>query len=148
MDSLKLMAFDEDDLQILSAHAQDALVRVEEMAWLPGRNRFVTLMNRFDWSGAMTAEAGGRRSYQRRRSALRFERVLKVSAKNIRLGEKGQVLELLAIRFRPDKEPPSGTVELVFAEDRALRLKVECLEAALADLGPGWRARSKPSHEE
>ena len=50
--SLKLLAFDEDDLQVLSTHMQDALMRVEDMVWEPGSNRFVALMNRFDWSGA------------------------------------------------------------------------------------------------
>ncbi len=137
---LKLLALDEDDLKIISAHMQDALLRIEDMAFEPGAQRFVALMNRFDWT-----KADGN-SYERRRCALRFDRVERVRLKNLRPGEKRAPLELLAIRFEAG-EPPGGYVELIFAGDCAIRLDVEYIEAELKDLGPGWAARSKPDHE-
>jgi Protein of unknown function (DUF2948) len=56
------------------------------------------------------------------------------------------VLELLAITFEPD-DAPGGMATLVFADDRAIQLKLECLEAQLKDLGPVWAAKERPVHD-
>jgi hypothetical protein len=151
MTSLKLLALDEEDLKIFSAHMQDAIMRVEDMIWHPGANRFAALMNRFDWQVAIgSAEKGAgkpeKTRYERRRSALRFDRVTSVQLKNIDPEKRGQTLVLLAINFEAI-EPPSGDVELIFADDCSIRLNVECIEAELTDMSPGWKARSKPEHE-
>ena len=135
-----MLALDEEELKIISAQMQDALLRIEDMAYEPGAQRFVALMNRFDWS---KADKG---SYERRRCALRFDKVQRVRLKNLRPGEERVPLELLAIRFEAG-EPPAGHIELIFAGDCAIRLDVEYIEAQLSDLGPGWAARSKPDHE-
>ena len=45
---LKLMALDEDDLAVVSAHLQDALAPTRDMAWLPKEKRFALLVSRFD----------------------------------------------------------------------------------------------------
>jgi hypothetical protein len=55
------------------------------------------------------------------------------------------VLSLLAVNFEPS-EHPSGYVTLTFSGDASIRLQVECIEAELTDLGPAWKARSKPRH--
>jgi hypothetical protein len=55
------------------------------------------------------------------------------------------VLELLALSFET-AEAPSGGVTLHFAGGGAIRLDVECIEGELKDLGPVWRAASRPSH--
>ncbi len=143
MDLLKLIALDEVDLQVISSHLQDAVVRVGDMAYLPSRKRFAALLNRFEWE--RIAGGNGRKDYRRRRTALRFERVLEAKHKGIRPATEHKVLSLLAIVFEPD-EPPSGFVTLTFSGDASIRLKVECIEAELTDLGPAWRTRSKPEH--
>jgi hypothetical protein len=142
MSRLKLIALDEEDLAIVSSHLQDAVVRVEDIAYLPSRKRFAALLNRFDWEKA--AENGGR-DYQRRRTALRFDRVLKGRLKNIKPKAGDRVLSLLAIAFEP-KEPPGGNVVLTFSGDASILLEVECIEAELKDLGPAWATRVKPKH--
>ena len=152
MASLKLVALDEEDLKVVSAHMQDAILRVEDMAWEPGSNRFVALLNRFDWPSAdrladnETVAKNPKKPYQRRRCALRFDCVTNVQLKNISFDNRTAVLELLAISFEAD-EMPSGTVELIFADHCSVRLQVECIEAELSDLGPGWGTRSRPEHE-
>ena len=151
MTSLKLLALDEEDLKILSAHMQDAIMRVEDMIWHPGAMRFAALMNRFDWQVALDAEKKGagktrEKHYERRRCALRFDQVTGVQLKNIDLDKADLTLELLAINFE-STEPPSGLVELIFANDCSIRLNVECIEAELTDMSPGWKARSKPQHD-
>ena len=97
MAELKLIALDADDLAVLSAHLQDAVLRVADIAYLPKEQRFAAVGNRFDW---MTA-AGLGEGYARRRAAVRFERVLGAQVQAIDLKNKGAVLSLLAITFAP-----------------------------------------------
>ncbi|HZP09635.1 DUF2948 family protein [Methyloceanibacter sp.] len=143
MNLLKLIALDEVDLEVISSHLQDAVVRVGDMAYVPSKKRFAALLNRFEWE--RTEGGNGRKDYRRRRTALRFERVLEAKHKGIRPATEHKVLSLLAIGFEPD-EAPSGYVTLTFSGDASIKLKVECIEAALTDLGPAWRTKSKPEH--
>lgn len=146
MIELKLLALDADDLAVISAHLQDAVLQVGDMAYRPKTKRFVALTNRFDWATAVRRDRNsGKRSYERHRSALRFERVLAAQLHRIDLETKQQVLELLAIQFE-ETDAPAGIVTLVFAGGGAIRLKVECIEAELRDLGAAWKARYKPTH--
>jgi hypothetical protein len=146
MQMLKLAALDTEDLEVLSAHLQDAVVRVGDLAYVPSQMRFAMVLNRFDWESASMSE-GGKKRYERRRSALRFDRVLAAQIQGIRQSAKDSVLELLAIQFEATEEP-EGYVTLVFAGDAAIRLHVECIEVEMKDLGPVWRAKSKPEHGE
>lgn len=146
MSDLKLIALDAEDLQVLSAHLQDAVLRVADMAYLPREYRFAAIANRFDWLSAVT-EKGGEKHYERRRTALRFERVMSAQLHGIDLADKSAVLSLLAIGFDPTGvDSPEGNVTLHFAEGAAIRLQVECIEAELKDLGPVWQAKSIPQH--
>ena len=141
-DRLKLIALDEEDLAILSAHVQDAVLKVGDIAWLPKARRIVLGINRFAWE----ASAKGRRTEkQRRRAALRFDRVLSVSSTGIDRGAVDKVLSLLALRFEPAKSP-SGELLLDFSGGAAIRLGVECLEVELTDLGPAWSTDHAPHH--
>jgi hypothetical protein len=142
-DCLKLLAMDDEDLAVLSAHVQDAVLKVADLVNLPKERRFAIGMNRFTWEKA----DGQRRNFERRRAALTFDRVLSVQTSHIRRDQPEAVLELLAIGFEPEGEAPAGHVMLYFAGGGAIRLAVECIEARLADLGTAWATRSKPSHD-
>jgi hypothetical protein len=144
MELLKLIALDDDDLKVVSAHLQDAVVRTEDIAFLPKEQRFAVLMSRFDWLGA---EDGGEAedSYKRRQCALRFEKVKHVQFRHLALGERCETVELLAVRFEPG-EAPSGAIILTFAGGPAIKLHVDCIEAELRDLGPSWQTQHKPRH--
>ena len=145
MSDLKLIALDAEDLSIISAHLQDAVLKVADLVFLPHEKRFAAVANRFDWADALNSEAERQQHYARRRTALRFERVLSAQVHGIDLKTKGAVLSLLAIGFEGG-EPPEGDITLQFADGRAIRLHVECIEAELRDLGPVWQAKSKPQH--
>lgn len=136
--TLRLLAFDAEDLAVVSAHLQDAVLKASDMAFLARERRFALVCNRFDWSAA----DGG--ACQRRRTGMRFERVTAVRSRGVPQGAD-IALEMLAIRFEPGEEP-GGMVELVFAGGAALQLTVECIEAAMDDLSPGWQAATVPGH--
>ena len=142
MEPLKLIALDKDDIEVVSTHLQDAVVKVADILWRPGEKRLVLALNRFDW------EACGHVSpcLQRRRTALRFERVLSFRGRNVNPADKDAVLNLLAVEYA-ETDAPAGTITLIFSGGAALRLEVECLECELADLGPSWTAKARPAHE-
>ena len=145
MAELKLIAFDADDLAVMSAHLQDAVLKVGDIAYLPRERRFAAIGNRFDWADAIKGGNSEPQEYTRRRAALRFERVLGAQLQGIDLARKDAVVSLLAVSFEPG-EAPEGSVTLHFADGGAIRLQVECIEAELKDLGPVWRVASMPKH--
>jgi len=141
MDPLKFVVLDEEDLEVASAHLQDAVVKVADVLWRPKEKRVVVALNRFDWEGAQSANP----EYRRRRAALRFERVLSCKCRHVDPASKDDVLNLLAVEFS-ETEAPSGVVTLSFSGGATVRLDVECLEAELADLGPIWTTAVCPAH--
>jgi Protein of unknown function (DUF2948) len=140
MELLRLVALDQEDLAIVSAHLQDAIMRVGDLTYLPQERRFVAVGRRFDW------EAGPNEPPRRRLTGLHFERVTAVRARGVDRARADAVLDLLAITFE-EAEQPSGTVTLIFADGAAIQLDVECIELQMKDLGPVWEAESRPSHD-
>lgn len=143
MTELKLIALDEEDLSILSAHLQDAVVRVGDILYQPKHQRVLLVLNRFDWSAL--ARRRPALPYRRCQCGLRLQRVSAVRTLNIDRSNKDGVLSLLAITFKPS-EPPSGTVTLNFSGNMAMELDVECIEAELRDLGAAWATAKRPRH--
>ena len=143
MDQLKLVALDEEDLRIVSAHVQDAVMKVGDLEFLPSLKRFIVPMNRFVWEGKSRFF---RPRSQRRNSVLHFDRVLNAKTSGIARDRPAEILSLLAISFVP-MDAPAGIVELIFSGGGAIMLDVECVEARLADLGGAWQASSRPYHK-
>jgi hypothetical protein len=141
MDLLKFVALDADDLAVVSAHLQDAVVKASEVIWRPQEQRLVLGLNRFDWEAAQL----DRPEFRRRRAALRFERVRSCKCRDLSPAEGDEILNLLAVEFTLT-DAPSGVVTLTFSGGPALRLEVECLETELVDLGPTWTATKCPAH--
>ncbi|MFL5259956.1 MAG: DUF2948 family protein [Hyphomicrobiales bacterium] len=143
MDRLKLAALDQSDLEVISAHMQDAVLTRSDIRYWRSKGKFALLANRFAWDAVSPGKRG---RYQRRLSGLQFARVLSVRSCGIsRDGDT--VLCLLSIGFEQG-EPPSGAVVLTFAGGGTIRLEVECIEAQLDDLGPAWETARAPSHED
>lgn len=143
MDALKLVALDKDDIEIVSAHVQDSVLKVSDIHWFAADRRLVIGVNRFDWETATRESA----DFRRRRTALRFDRVLALKCRNLDQRKKDSVLNLLAVEFR-ETDAPAGVITLLFSDGAALRLEVECLECELADLGPVWTTHCCPHHLE
>lgn len=145
MDMLKLVALDEEDLQVLSAHLQDAVLKVSDLQYLAGEKRFILTANRFAWEESKPKFLR-KPQYQRRRTALHFNRVTSARATGIDRRKPDDVLSLLAVRFVAE-ETPAGTLELTFSANAAIRLEVECIEAQMTDLGAAWETDSLPRHD-
>lgn len=139
MARLKLIAQDEDDLKIISAHLQDAVVKLSDVAYLPQSRRFAAVLNRYCWED-QRGPAG-----MRMRSGLHFDGVLRVRAQGVRQNDPKAVLELLAVEYAPGADG-AGMVEFAFAGGGRIRLDVECIDAAMTDLAGPWPAVAKPEH--
>ena len=134
---LRLTAKDTEDLKVISAHMQDALVRFSDIRYLAKTRQFAFLANRFAWEAQPHSE--------RRRAGLHFEHVLGVKQQGLRGIAQDAILSLLAITFEPGLEP-SGTVVLTFSANFSIRLSVEYLDLQLKDLGGAWATELKPRH--
>jgi hypothetical protein len=141
---LKLVALDQDDLKILSAHLQDAVLRLADLVYMPAGKHFAAILSRFDW---LVAESDDSKHSNLRRCgcALRFDRVKRAQVQKIRPGEPFAAAELLAITFE-ELNAPGGFITLHFAGGGGVRLEVECIEAELHDMGQAWPASTKPVH--
>jgi hypothetical protein len=129
---------DEEDLAVISAHAQDALLPVGDMLYQARTRQFVMALRRCNWQAPETGE--------RVQTVLHFDHVHKAALSGFRQDRPEDVLHLLSITFVPGAAP-SGAILLAFSGDCSLRLDVECIEARLADLGPRWRCRQAPAPE-
>lgn len=143
MTALKLLALDEDDLKVMSAHVQDAVMKVGDLQFLPAAKRFVLPMNRFAWE---VKTGFFRKHNERRQAVLHFDRVLGAKTSGIRRDKPDDVLSLLAVSFVPINAP-AGLVELIFSGGGTVMLDVECIEARLADVGGAWQAAARPVHK-
>ena len=142
---LALMARDAEDLQVISALAQDAVFPASEMRWTPADRRFAILLNRFRWEDA--AKAHGRRDFERVQSVLLIEDVMGVRSQGVPKGDADTILSLLALEFRPG---PDGTGEVVMtlAGDGVISCAVDALEVVLRDVTRPYIAPSRkaPRH--
>ena len=139
---LRLIGFDAEDLQVLSAMTQDAVLPVAQMTWHSSERRFALLLNRFRW------EARGASQIERVQSILSFEDVKEVQTQGFNRTDPDLVLSLLSLTFTP-KSDGAGAFLLTFAGDGAIRLEVEALEAGLRDVTRPYASPSNraPSHD-
>ena len=133
---LKLKAFDEDDLVIVSSLCQDSIIKEHEYGYDKKSKRFAILMNRFCHES---------NDQQRIRTAIHFDYVENLKTRNINKDDKDETLVLLAIKFDETKKP-SGSITLEFSGNKAINLLVENIEVFLTDIGDPWVTNKKPDH--
>ncbi|TNC51975.1 DUF2948 family protein [Rubellimicrobium rubrum] len=139
---LRLRAQDPEDLTILSALVQDAVVTVGDVAWLKQNRRFAALVNRFRWEGQT-------RTPERVRSLLVIEGVTAVRSQGVDPRDKDTVLSLLSLAWEAG-EDGAGRVVVTLAGDGVIAVEVEALEILLKDVTKPYLAPSRraPSHPE
>ena len=131
---LRLLAEDHEDLLIISAALQDAILTPADIRWESAARRLTITLRRFCW------ECGGTRV----QAALQFGDVMAVMSRDLPRAPEIP-LELLTMDFVPG-EAPGGRIIMMFAGGGDLRVDVECTNAVLADISERWRARRAPTH--
>lgn len=143
---LHLLARDAEDLKVISALVQDAVLPATDMTWQKAQRRFVLLVNRFRWEDRAAAEAAGR-PYERVRSLLVIGDVQAVRAQGLDRRDADTVLSLLSLDWQAG-EDGTGRVLLTLAGDGAVAVDVEALEVSLQDVTRPYVAPSRkvPDH--
>ncbi len=142
--NLKLIARTEEDLRVVSAHLQDAIVNVSDIANLKKNKIFLMQMNRFMWEDV---EKGVFRKNKRIRTIIKIENVLNVHSKNINQSKKDKFLDFLTIETNrmPDN---NYEMKIVFAGDSIIKIISEVIEVTLDDQGEAWDTKNMPKHKE
>ena len=141
--NLKLIARSIEDLKVVSAHLQDAIANIRDIAKLEKNKIFLMQLNRFMWEDV---ERGVFRKNKRIRTVLKFENVLKVHSKNINQTKKDKFLDFLTIETiqMPDN---NYEMKIVFAGDSVIKIISEVIEVTLDDQGGSWDTKNMPKHK-
>jgi hypothetical protein len=140
--ALKLIAQDEDDLQVVSSLLQDMTIRVGDIALLAKEQKLAFVGNRFRWE---------KRSWFRRpkgeriRTAAHFSTVTSAKTHEINLKDKEIVLELLDIEAYALGDDMQ--IILNFAGGGAIRLTVDSIDLVVTDVSDSWDAINRPRHD-
>ena len=141
--NLKLLAVSDEDLRVVAAHLQDAIVSVQDIASLKKNRIFLIQLNRFMWEDV---EKGVFRKNKRIRTVLKFDNVTSVLSKNINIKKNKFFLDFLTIEssLLPDK---SYEIKLIFSGDAVIKIKTEVIDVTLDDQGSPWESRTQPKHD-
>ena len=142
--NLKLIARTVEDLRVVSAHLQDAIVNINDIANLKKNKILLLQLNRFMWEDV---EKGLLRKNKRIRTILKFENVIKVKSRNINLARKDKFLDFLTIETNQMTDN-NYEMKILFAGDSILKVIVEVIEVTLDDQGEAWDTKNKPKHKE
>jgi hypothetical protein len=151
---IRLKATDAEDLAVIAACLQDALVPMAEMRFLKAENRFVMLLNRFRWErlqdGAKTmqrdanyadADAGDGQGDQRIHSGLCIDRVTAVRSRGIDRDTPARFLNVMTLGLDgPHK------LNLLLSGGGAMQFEIEALSLFLQDFGEAWPTLWRPDH--
>tara|TARA_B100001063_G_scaffold244477_1_gene277343 strand:+ start:535 stop:1002 length:468 start_codon:yes stop_codon:yes gene_type:complete len=141
--NLKLIARTEEDLRVISAHLQDSIGSVSDIASLKKNKIFLMQLNRFMWEDV---EKGVFRKNKRIRTILKFENVLEVHSKNINQLKKDKFLDFLAIESIPMADN-NYEMNITFAGGSTIKIISEVIEVTLDDQGEAWETKNKPKHQ-
>jgi hypothetical protein len=141
--NLKLIAKTEEDLRVVSAHLQDSIVSISDIANLKKNKIFLMQLNRFMWEDV---EKGVFRKNKRIRTILKFDNILEVNSKNINQFKKDKFLDFLAIEssVMPDN---NYEMKIIFAGNSIIKIVSEAIEVTLDDQGEAWNTKNKPKHK-
>ncbi|NEX45844.1 DUF2948 family protein [Pseudotabrizicola algicola] len=144
---LRLIAQEPQDVPVMAALLQDAVFPITEMRFDGKARRFAVLLNRFRWEDRTAAEAA-KRPYERVRSLLVIEDILRLRSTGIDRSQTEIILSLLTMDFAPGPEG-TGTLTLTLAGDGAVAMDVEAVSLRLEDVTRPYIAPSgkAPLHD-
>ena len=119
----KIIANDQEGLQMISACSSGAKVKIADIKYLSANKVFLLSIER------TLVETGQDR--KKINSICRFDFVDKVRSKNINQSEKDLVLELIGIDYLKNKD--DYEINLIFNNNSHIVLTTETIEARLED---------------
>jgi hypothetical protein len=165
---LRLRAEDAEDLAVISACLQDALVSVRDLAYDQGARNFMLVANRFRWEGGAAGE-GANTPFERTLCGVIFDEIDGVAYRGFHRSEEDRILALLSIRSIPGRSIPGhsipghsipghpipasqigatgGVIDLEFAAGATIRLTVAAISCRARDFGEPWPTVWQPGHQ-
>ena len=138
---LKLRASDKEDLSVISAVLQDAVIARDEMTFLKEESRFAFVANRFCWEDEnRDIPLEGNLIYERVNCGICFDTVTAVRQNGLNQTRKAQIISLLSI------VATEGFIDLAFSAGITVRLQVEKILCHLQDLNEPWPTQRRPRH--
>lgn len=148
--TLKLLAQDAQDVQVIAAVLQDAIAPLADMTFRAQEKNFVMVVQRFCWDKAVSGEGQeaqpasedepALRIYERINCALDIEGVESVQTLGIDTANPATMLDLLTITVG------QGGLEVIFAGGGKLRLNGQNWRMRLHDFGESWPTTHCPRH--
>jgi hypothetical protein len=140
---LRLRAADAEDLSVIAACLQDALVPLSEMAYLPDERRFMAAFTRFQRERLV--DPNGPAGLTQSQSALVLNDIEAVKFRGLDSRFGAVRFELLTMISEPAED--GLHITLLFAGDAAIQLHAKKVAATLEDFGEAWPATTTPTHD-
>ena len=149
---LRLLARDEDDVAVISALLQDAIIPGADMEFNRKTKQFIIVLNRFCWGVPPldgVSSSDGKPIYERRLCGICIHHVTAVQHHNWPDMRQDALFNLLALRHVDMAEHAGGGVGLQFefSGGSSLRLLMDEIDITLADLDAGHPTSLKPAHD-
>lgn len=150
---LKLRAEDQEDLKVIAACLQDALIPLSDIHYVDSERRLILVANRFRWencpdlpevpSGA--ADGIECSNYERVNCGILFDNITSVRRRGLDQRDRGRILELLTMSIETG-EGGRMAVVMLFAGGAAIRLEGENIKCRISDIGEPWPTQFRPNH--
>lgn len=151
---LKLRAEDQEDLRVIAACLQDALIPLSDIHYVDGERRLILVANRFRWENCpdLPEVPSGHSqdgidcsNYERVNCGILFENVSAVRRRGLDQRDRGRILELLTMNIETGDRGRMAVV-MLFAGGAAIRLEGEHIKCRISDIGEPWPTQFRPNH--
>ena len=150
-ESLRLVAKDEVDLEVVSALLQDAIIAGADMHYDAQHDCFMIVANRFCWERTALADMNhstGRSVHERALCGVRINHVTAVQKRLWPADWRDAFLNLLALKLVAMPQQDSGCMmELSFSGGPSMRLTTKEIDIVVGDLDGGHPTNLQPRHD-
>ena len=150
-ESLRLVAKDEADLEVVSALLQDAIIAGTDMHYDAQDNCFMIVANRFCWERTPLADLNDSSRgamHERALCGVRINHVTAVQKRRWPIDWRDAFLNLLALKLvAMSQQDGSCMMEFIFSNGPSIRLITKTIDIVLDDLDSGRPTNLQPRHD-
>ncbi|SIS70895.1 DUF2948 family protein [Phaeovulum vinaykumarii] len=145
-EALSLRAETPEDLPVIAALCQDAVLSQADMRFDRSGRHFALVMNRFRWEHQRpTRTPAPAPTPERVRTLLVISDVTGVASQGLDRTARDQILSILDLSWEAGPDG-TGQILITLAGDGAIAVRAECLNVDLRDVSRPWPARATPHH--